>query len=87
MWFAIRSFLRMKLKRSGDAQCWQFVGLAFDNPTYLAQERFNRAVYGDHPAALVTAPPESLKRTTAVDLAQFHSTYYRPNNPIIARAT
>ncbi|HAF22458.1 MAG TPA: hypothetical protein DCK93_06020 [Blastocatellia bacterium] len=60
-------------------------GLQFlrSNPTYLAQERFNRAVYGDHPAALVTAPLESLKRTTAADLAQFHSIYYRPNNALL----
>lgn len=53
------------------------------NPSYLAQERFNRAVYGNHPAALVTAPPESLRRTTAADLAQFHSTFYRPNNAML----
>jgi zinc protease len=54
------------------------------NPSYLAQERFNRAIYGDHPAALVTAPPESLKKTTAADLARFHTTYYRPNNAMLA---
>jgi predicted Zn-dependent peptidase len=54
------------------------------NPTYLAQERFNRAIYRNHPAAYVTAPPESLKRTTPADLARFHSTYYRPNNAILA---
>jgi len=53
------------------------------NPTYLAQERFNRAIYGDHPAALVVAPPESLKKTTPADLARFHSTYYRPNNAML----
>jgi len=53
------------------------------NPSYLAQERFNRAIYGNHPAALVTAPPESLRRTTAADLAQFHSTHYRPNNAML----
>jgi len=53
------------------------------NPSYLAQERFNRAIYGDHPAALVTAPPESLKKTTPADLARFHSTYYRPNNAML----
>lgn len=60
-------------------------GLQFlrSNPTYLAQERFNRAIYGNHPAALVTAPPESLRRTTAGDLARFHSTYYRPNNAML----
>jgi len=53
------------------------------NPTYLAQERFNRAIYGTHPAALVTAPPESLRRTTVADLAQFHSSHYRPNNAML----
>ncbi|MEP6743690.1 MAG: pitrilysin family protein [bacterium] len=53
------------------------------NPSYLAQERFNRAIYGNHPAALVNAPPESLRRTTAADLAKFHSTYYRPNNAML----
>jgi len=60
-------------------------GLQFlrSNPTYLAQERFNRAIYGNHPAALVTPPTESLRRTTAADLAQFHSTYYRPNNAML----
>lgn len=53
------------------------------SPTYLAQERFNRAIYGDHPAALVTAPAESYKKTTPADLARFHSTYYRPNNALL----
>jgi predicted Zn-dependent peptidase len=53
------------------------------NPSYLAQERFNRAIYGNHPAALVTAPPESLKRTTPADLAKFHSICYRPNNAML----
>jgi predicted Zn-dependent peptidase len=53
------------------------------NPNYLAQERFNRAIYGEHPAALVTAPPESLKKTTVADLVRFHDTYYRPNNAML----
>jgi len=53
------------------------------NPTFLAQERFNRAIYGEHPAALVIAPSESLKRTTIDDLKRFHSTYYRPNNAML----
>lgn len=53
------------------------------NPSFLAQERFNRVIYGSHPAALVIAPPESLKKTTVEDLARFHATYYRPNNAMI----
>jgi len=32
----------------------------------------------------VAPPAESLKKLTSKDLAEFHSTYYRPNNAIIA---
>jgi predicted Zn-dependent peptidase len=54
-------------------------------PQFLAQEQFNRAIYGaGHPASLVAPPPESIKKLTTKDLAEFHSTYYRPNNAILA---
>jgi len=51
---------------------------------FLAQEQFSKAIYGEHPAALVSPPAESLKKLTSKDLAAFHSTYYRPNNAILA---
>ena len=54
------------------------------SPQFLAQERFSRAIYGDHPGAIVAPPVESLKKLTSKDLAAFHSTYYRPNNAILA---
>lgn len=54
------------------------------SPQFLAQEQFNRAVYGDHPAALLTPPAASIKRLTSKDLTTFHSTYYRPNNAILS---
>jgi zinc protease len=54
------------------------------SPQFLAQERFNRAIYGDHPAAIVAAPEDSIKKLTSKDLVGFHSTYYRPNNAILA---
>jgi zinc protease len=54
-------------------------------PQFLAQEQFNRAIYGtSHPASLVAPPAESIKKLTSKDLADFHSTYYRPNNAILA---
>jgi zinc protease len=54
-------------------------------PQFLAQERFNRAIYGTaHPAALIAPPLESIKKLTSKDLADFHATYYRPNNAILA---
>jgi zinc protease len=54
-------------------------------PQFLAQEQFSRAIYGtSHPASLVSPPAESIKKLTSKDLSDFHSTYYRPNNAILA---
>ena len=54
-------------------------------PQFLAAEQFQRAIYGaNHPASLVAPPADSLKKLTSKDLADFHSTYYRPNNAILA---
>jgi zinc protease len=54
-------------------------------PQFLAAEQFQRAIYGaGHPASLVTPPVESIQKLTSKDLAGFHSTYYRPNNAILA---
>jgi predicted Zn-dependent peptidase len=54
------------------------------NPQFLAQEQFSKAIYGDHPGSLTSPPVTSIKKLTAKDLAWFHSTYYRPNNSILA---
>ena len=54
-------------------------------PQFLAAEQFQRAIYGtNHPASLIAPPAESIKKLTSKDLAEFHSTYYRPNNAILA---
>lgn len=53
-------------------------------PQFLAAERFQRAIYGNHPAGMIVPPAESIKRITSADLARFHSTYYRPNNAMLA---
>ncbi|HSL54569.1 MAG TPA: pitrilysin family protein [Pyrinomonadaceae bacterium] len=54
-------------------------------PQFLAAEQFQKAIYGtSHPASLIAAPAESIKKLSSKDLADFHSTYYRPNNAIIA---
>jgi zinc protease len=49
-------------------------------PQFLAQERLSQAIYGTHPASLVVAPPEALKKITSADLARFHDQNYVPNN-------
>jgi predicted Zn-dependent peptidase len=53
-------------------------------PQFLAAERYQRAIYGEHPAGLVAPPTESIKRITSADLAGFHATNYRPNNAMLA---
>lgn len=54
-------------------------------PQFLAAEQFQKAIYGtSHPASLIAPPAESLKKLTSKDLADFHATYYRPNNAILA---
>src|SRR5687768_7281551 len=55
------------------------------NPQFLAAEQFQRAIYGTtHPASLVATPAASIQKLTTKDMAEFHSTYYRPNNAILA---
>jgi len=50
---------------------------------FLAQERFNQAIYGTHPAALAIAPEEAIKKITSADLANFHAANYVPNNAML----
>ena len=52
-------------------------------PQFLTQERIYRALYGEHPAALVAPPAEMLKSITPDDLAKFHAANYRPNNAVL----
>ncbi len=55
-------------------------------PGFLAQERFRRAVYGSHPAAVFSATPESLDALTPEQLARWHSERYAPQNAILGIA-
>ena len=52
-------------------------------PQFLMQERIYRALYGEHPAALIAPPAETLKSVTPADLAKFHDANYRPNNAVL----
>src|SRR6266568_5021406 len=53
-------------------------------PQFLAQERFVRAIYGNHPAGMITPPMDSIRKISSADVAGFHSKYYRPNNAMLA---
>jgi predicted Zn-dependent peptidase len=52
-------------------------------PGFLAQERLAQAIYGNHPAATVSQPVETLIKLTPEDLAKFQAVNYLPNNAIL----
>jgi zinc protease len=54
------------------------------DPSFLARERYARAVYGDHPSGRVKASPEAVDRVTRADLVAFHRAHYAPDQMIVA---
>jgi zinc protease len=50
---------------------------------FLMQERFDRAVYGDHPAAVTSPTQQALDKITPAMLAQWHESRYVPENAIL----
>lgn len=54
------------------------------DPEFLARERYQKAVYGSHPASSVGVTMESLKRITRDSLVGFHLANYVPDHAIIA---
>jgi zinc protease len=53
---------------------------------FLTSERFNRAVYGNHPAAQVSPSIESIAKLNREVLSQWHRERYAPANAILAIA-
>jgi zinc protease len=53
---------------------------------FLVNERFSRAVYGEHPAATVSATPASIDALTREALVGWHRERYRPQNAILGIA-
>jgi predicted Zn-dependent peptidase len=53
---------------------------------FLLGERFNRVVFGDHPAARISASAQSLDRITREALIQWHRDRFTPQNAILGIA-
>jgi zinc protease len=53
-------------------------------PGFLASERFNRAIYGNFPAAVIASNAEAIDAMTADNLAKWHDEHYAPQNAILA---
>jgi predicted Zn-dependent peptidase len=56
------------------------------NANFLLNERFNRLVYGDHPAAQVSASAESIDRLSRENLRQWHGERFAPENSVLGIA-
>ncbi len=56
------------------------------SPQFLANERFSRVVYGNHPAAVISATEKSLDALTPEMLTKWHAARYVPQNAIIGIA-
>jgi zinc protease len=55
-------------------------------PGFLAQERFTKVVFGDHPAGRISATPESLDAITRDAMTECHRTRFVPDHALIAFA-
>ena len=55
-------------------------------PSSLANQRFSRVVFGNHPAAVVSPSPESIDSITPEALVAWYRERYAPQNTILALA-
>ena len=51
-------------------------------PSFLAAEMVSRAMFGDHPYAIVAPTLESIDRSTRDDFVNFHRAKFVPNNAV-----
>ncbi|MBI4843439.1 MAG: insulinase family protein [Nitrospirae bacterium] len=56
-----------------------------DDPSYVAQREFNKAVFGEHPyGRLLSGTVETIEKISRDDLVGFHSGYYTAGNAIMS---
>jgi len=55
-------------------------------PSFLAQERLSKALFGDHPLSRVSATPAALDALTRDALVEFHKAHFVPDRAILAVA-
>ncbi|MCA1592390.1 MAG: insulinase family protein [Acidobacteria bacterium] len=52
-------------------------------PSFLAAETLSRAIFGQHPYAVVSATHESLEAMTREELSRFHRSLFVPHNAVL----
>jgi zinc protease len=53
------------------------------DPNFLAGERFQKTIFGDHPYGFVVPDEKSINALTRENLKEFAATYYAPNNSFL----
>ena len=53
-------------------------------PAFLAAERLNKAVFGEHPLARISPTPATLDAVTRDALVEFHKAHYVPDRAVLA---
>ncbi|MGE5362436.1 MAG: M16 family metallopeptidase [Bacteroidales bacterium] len=53
-------------------------------PGFLAQERYGRVIYADHPASRAMPTPDAIDKTTRDAMVAFHKSRYVPDEAIVA---
>lgn len=61
----------------------QTVVLDHQDPSYVAHEYFNRAVYGGYPYAVLSPTAESIASLSRASIQQFHKEHYIPEGSVI----
>jgi zinc protease len=52
-------------------------------PSFLANERLARVLFGEHPYSVISATPQSIDGVTREKLQQFHRARFIPNNAVL----
>src|SRR3984957_17034742 len=53
------------------------------NPAFLAAERFNSSVFGDHPMAMISSTPATIEAITPEAMKKWHDERLTPQNTIL----
>ena len=78
--FPADEFAKLKTRTQGQLR------LQRGQASFLATEKFRKVMYGNHPAGRFSLSPGDLDHLSPEVLQKFHSTYYKPNNAILAIA-
>jgi predicted Zn-dependent peptidase len=77
------SFPEAELARLKTRQKAQLVQVR-SMPQFLAMERYNRVIYGEHPSSRVLPTADAIDKATRDALAAFHKAHYVPDGAIVA---